>query len=176
MLISLTSSTNCHHLLGFFTSTFFRLCGSSCLLISHIFAQDEECCWDKKKEETFFSCLVPPPRPPLFSPPLTQLSTLRRGEAKQTAVQTPQIITQESHWVRCVGEWLRLSGCTSVYWHSSPYVMTPANQKPRTWISALVLGGINTSRCLWLLHVPHLLSHLIRLYQHRHSSFTFSIR
>lgn len=41
-----------------------------------------------------FSCLVP------RSPPLTQLSTLQSSEAKQTAVQTPQIITQESHWER----------------------------------------------------------------------------
>ncbi|CAB1436064.1 unnamed protein product, partial [Pleuronectes platessa] len=38
-----------------------------------------------------------------------ELGTLRRGEAKQTAVQTPQIITQKSHWERWVG-----SGCDSV--------------------------------------------------------------
>lgn len=55
------------------------------------------------KKGTFLSCLVP------RSPPLTQLSTLRCGKAKQTAVQTPQIITQESHWERCVG-----SGCVSM--------------------------------------------------------------
>lgn len=54
------------------------------------------------KKETF---------PPVLSPcsPLTQLSALRYGKVKQTAVQTPQIITQESHWERCVG-----SGCDSM--------------------------------------------------------------
>lgn len=53
--------------------------------------------------EENLSCLVP------CSPPLTQLCTLQCGKAKKTAVQTPQIITQESHWERCVG-----SGCDSV--------------------------------------------------------------
>lgn len=81
-----------------FISSSFCLCRRLCLLISHTSAQDGE-----MTKEIFICCLVP------CSPPLTQLSTLRRGEAKQTAVQTPQIITQESHWERCVG-----SGCDSV--------------------------------------------------------------
>lgn len=36
------------------------------------------------------------------SPPLTQPWTLWRSKDKQTAVQTPQIIMQGSHWERCV--------------------------------------------------------------------------
>lgn len=96
-----TGSVNHHHLLGFLLQPFFPLCRSLCLLISHIFAQDGECCRDEKENLLLLSC----PR----SPPLTQLSTLQRGGVKQTAVQTPQIITQESHWERCVG-----SGCDSV--------------------------------------------------------------
>lgn len=85
-----------------FACTFFSLCRRRCLLISHISAQDAESCQDEKSK----------PSPPVLSPcslPISQLSTLRCGEAKQTAVQTPQIITQESHWERCVG-----SGCDSV--------------------------------------------------------------
>lgn len=113
-----------------FTTTIFSLSPPEvmCLLISHISAQDGECvAWMKK--ETFSSCLFP-----LRSPPLTRLSTLRRGKAKQTAVQTPQIITQESHWERCVG-----SGCdstcaptfTDIHLHMS---QPPSNQKPRMLI------------------------------------------
>lgn len=59
-----------------------------------------------KKRKPSLPVLSPPP----FSRPISQLSTPQCAEAKQTAVQTPQIITQESHWERCVG-----SGCAPVF-------------------------------------------------------------
>lgn len=48
------------------------------------------------------------PSPPVLSP-FSSSRSAQHPTAKQTAVQAPQIITQESHWERCPG-----SGCDSV--------------------------------------------------------------
>lgn len=53
------------------------------------------------------SCLDPPPS--------LKLTTLWCSDAKQTAVQTPQIITGDSHWERRAGKWLWVSGCPPVF-------------------------------------------------------------
>lgn len=105
-----------------------------CLLIPHISAQDGECV-ARMKKETFPSCLVQPPHTQFFLPLSLSSAPLRRCKSKQTAVQAPQIITQESHWERCVG-----SGCdsmcaavfTDIHLHMP---RPPANkEKPWTWI------------------------------------------
>lgn len=93
---------------GFLLQPFSRRRGRPCLLISHISAQDGECVAGMKKE-TFPSCLVSPPTPQFFLLLSLSSAPLRRCKSKQTAVQAPQIITQESHWERCVG-----SGCDSM--------------------------------------------------------------
>ena len=132
------------------------------------------------RKEAIFSCLVPPPppthtsqTPPVF-PPLTQLSTLRRGKAKQTAVQTPQIITQESYWERCVG-----SGCdsmcapvfTDIHLHMSRPL---ANHK--AWMLNVGFGFFFGVGWIQPACGTHKSTRQIRLYLHKHASFTFSIR
>lgn len=91
-------------------------------------------------KETFFSCLVP------CSPPLTQLSTLQCGEAEQTAVQTPQIITQESHWERCVGSGGD-SVCAPVGSDIHLHVSRPQPVKSRGRGFGFGLGGNKNMRC-----------------------------
>lgn len=109
--------------------------------------------------------------PPVFSPrspPLAQLSTPRRSEAEQTAVQTPQIITQESHWERCVGSGDD-SVCAPVFTDIHLHMSWP--QPITRFVFDLLFFSFFF--LFWFEeNLTQLWSHQIRLYLHSDKSFT----
>lgn len=122
-----------------FPLNFFGLSRRLYLLISHISAQESESCQKEKKKEgnlLLLSC-------PWFLP--FSLSSAPHGEVKlsRRLSRLPRSL-HGNHTGRGVWE-VAVTGCarTSVYWHSSPYVTIPSNQKTCScvWIWRLAPGA-----------------------------------